>query len=343
MLIENEHLKQFTSGFSRSCLQINGLLESDAELIRLDNKVLAITTDNIVEEISSGLYADPYQIGWMSVVVNLSDLAAVGAEPLGINISLNMPSGTGSEYLAGVGAGIEDACKLHKTHVLGGDTNWGNELMVGGTGIGIIRDDKIVLRKGVLKGDLLFATQKMGLGNAYGVSRLIQKKEDFNFYPKARLDEGNIVRQFATSCIDTSDGFIPAISNLMEINGMGYDLEQDLNDIVGDEIRSSIASEGVPPWMLLAGPHGEFELLFTVPESNVKKFLQAAQSIDWQPVYLGRAGGDPTLSFRLNGNSLSCDPSWIANLFTACGGDVHHYFNELQKINQSWLQQIFQN
>lgn len=74
-------LERLAGGFARSHLQCNQRHESDAELIRLpgSRSVLALTTDAISEEIESGLYADPYLIGWMTVMVNASDLAAVGA------------------------------------------------------------------------------------------------------------------------------------------------------------------------------------------------------------------------------------------------------------------------
>ena len=88
-ILENSSIKNLVKIFSRSPLQQNRLHESDAELINLPgtNITLAITMDSIVEEIEAGLYTDPYLIGWMTVMVNASDLAAVGAKPLGILIN----------------------------------------------------------------------------------------------------------------------------------------------------------------------------------------------------------------------------------------------------------------
>src|SRR3990170_7954855 len=99
-------------GFPRSPLQYNKLQESDSELVRLPggNSLLAVTTDGVVEEIESGLYDDPYLIGWMTVIVNASDLAAVGAEPLGILINENLPQDLASEFTAELQRGIRDAC-----------------------------------------------------------------------------------------------------------------------------------------------------------------------------------------------------------------------------------------
>ena len=91
-ILENKIINSLISGFERSPHQLNYPHESDAEIIQLnDNTKLAITTDSISEEISTGLYDDPYLIGWMIVTVNISDLAAVGATPIGILISEIIP------------------------------------------------------------------------------------------------------------------------------------------------------------------------------------------------------------------------------------------------------------
>ena len=339
MLLENTKVRQFTGAFRRSENQINKVLESDAELIRLDAKtVLALTTDNIVEEITSGLYTDPHQMGWMTVVASLSDLAAVGAHPLGINIMMNIPAKTNQGYLDMLAKGIEDACIEHGTTVLGGDTNSATTISLGGAAIGIIDDNKILMRKGAKPGDYLFTTGKMGLGNAFAYNKLILNRAEINYYPSARLKEGKIVRQYASSCIDTSDGFIPAISNLIDINNIGIALDEELDSVVDEELSEELISEGIPPWILLAGPHGEFELLFTIPKENINDFMLAAGGIFWSPICLGRIIVEPVLNFQYKGNRQQYDPSVIANLFSNCEENVNKYFSELLKINESWLQ-----
>jgi thiamine-monophosphate kinase len=341
MLQENQNIARFVHSFSKSDHQINEVFESDAELIRLEeHKILALTSDNIVEEIESGLYTDPYQIGWMAVTVNMSDLAAVGARPLGINLSLNIPGHTDQGFLDKISKGIEDACKLYRTNVLGGDTNGGKELLVGGTAIGILDDSHVLMRRGAGKGDYLFATGNLGQGNVFAYEKLILKNKSASFFPKARLEEGSIIRQHASSCIDTSDGFFPALSNLIEINNKGFKLSEDLNHLVDEELCSDMIASGVPPWIFLAGPHGEFELLFTVPEQSFNELSIAARKINWAPICLGRTINNPQLEFGLEGISLKYDPFKIANLFTECGMDPHKYFKELLKINKSWMQQL---
>ena len=152
------------SRFIRSPKQLNKVHETDAEIIELENSPynLAITIDTISEEIKTGLYSDPYQIGWMSVMVNMSDLAAVGASPLGIVISQILPKDISDDFLSKLQNGINDACKKCGTFVLGGDTNFGDELIISGCAIGTVEKGKYLKRVGCKTGDKIYVTGKVG-------------------------------------------------------------------------------------------------------------------------------------------------------------------------------------
>ena len=159
-------LRRLTAGFGRSPAQRNAHQESDAELVRLPGRrgVLAVTTDVVAEEIEAGLYVDPHQIGWMTVLVNASDLAAVGAKPIGILITETLPRGIADDVLTRLQAGIaaaSDACGLP---VLGGDTNLGAHLQLGGTAVGWIPGGRVMTRRGAAAGDRLYASAPLGGG-----------------------------------------------------------------------------------------------------------------------------------------------------------------------------------
>ncbi len=194
-LIENSFLKQVAAPFRRAPGQVNQLLESDAELVRLpDGSLLAATTDCIAEEISTGLYSDPAHIGWMTVVVNLSDLAAVGAKPLGLLLSESLPADFPDEKLRAVQRGISDACEATGVFVLGGDTNDSKEWQMGGTAFGLIpRGGPVVMRKGASAGDALYCSGPMGLGSAYAFEVLKrQRRAQRGIPPVSRLAEGGL-------------------------------------------------------------------------------------------------------------------------------------------------------
>jgi thiamine-monophosphate kinase len=110
-IIENNAISKIASCYKRSPAQVNKIHQSDAELIKLNHDIyLAITTDCFSEEIETGLYDVPWLIGWMIVTVNFSDIAAVGAQPIGIVISQILPDNTDEEFINKLSMGISDAC-----------------------------------------------------------------------------------------------------------------------------------------------------------------------------------------------------------------------------------------
>ncbi len=338
MLIENEYFARIRSSFASAEFQLNQLLESDAELIRIsDTQVLAITTDQIVEEIEAGIYTDPYLMGWMSVTVNLSDLAAVGAEALAFLSNLQVPKDLSTEFLEAITRGINDACLEYNCFVAGGDTNFSKNLQLGGTALGVINDDKCIMRKGNQPGDCLYMSGQMGLGSAFAFEKLTKNQEpEYSFLPKAKIKEGIVIRKYGTSCIDTSDGFFPAISNLMYINRNGIRLKGELEDLLMEKVKNTMINSDLPPWILLAGPHGEFELLFTVNHNHEDMFLKEAGRLAWFPIKIGEIINDPILSFFHNGFPYTCNPDGISNLYEKCGGDLTYFIKLLFENQQSW-------
>ena len=342
-LLENQLLRQIGYLFPRSPEQRNQFLESDAELLQLpDGSTLAVTTDLIAEEIQTGLYSDPEHIGWMTVVVNMSDLAAVGARPLGLLLSESLPPEFPSEKLNALQNGIDAACKAMGVYVLGGDTNTSSSWQMGGTAIGIIPPgEPVISRKGALAGHLLYASGPMGLGSAYAFSVLFGAAgEAVPYRPTPRLDAGVMVRRFGSCCIDTSDGFFHALANLMETNNIGFQLQTSVNAYAHPEaLRISEAAQ-LPLWIFLAGPHGEFELLFTLPPEHETDFLHAATEINWQPLKIGvcTADGQCTLT-QAEGESQKVSPAAIANAFPEAGGDPKVFLQKLLTLEASWKNQ----
>lgn len=339
-LLENQLLRQIGQPFPRSPEQRNQFLESDAELLQLpDGSTLALTTDCIAEEIQTGLYSDPEHIGWMTVVVNISDLAAVGARPLGLLLSESLPPNFPPEKLKALQEGIAAACQAMGVYVLGGDTNTSSAWQMGGTAIGIIPPgEPIISRKGAQPGHLLYASGPMGLGSAYAFSVLFgAATRAVHYRPTPRLDAGALIRRFGSSCIDTSDGFFHALGNLMETNKIGFALQTHLDAYTHPEALRISESSQLPLWIFLAGPHGEFELLFTLPPENEPGFLQAAAGIQWSPLKIGICTSEEQCTLtQPDGISHSISPAAIANAFPEAGGDPKVFLQKLLNLNASW-------
>lgn len=337
-ILENALIAGLAGRFPRSPLQSNGLQESDAELIRLPgtDALLAVTTDTIVEEIEAGLYADPYLIGWMTVIANASDLAAVGAEPVGILLSETLPRDVGSAFTSSLQAGIRDACSACELHVLGGDTNISSRLVMSGCALGLVSDGRPMTRVGCEPGDLLFAAGQFGSGSAYAFVRFVLARQghsvSFPYQPHPRLREGQLIRRFASCAMDTSDGLLTTLDQLMRLNSVGFVVDASPEDYL-DPLTLQLSRQAkVSPWIPLAGPHGEFELVFTVPPAQVDRLLERTSVDGWTPVMLGKVVAEPGVSLSLEGDGTHLDTGRIRNLFDRCNGNIDEYFSGLLSL-----------
>ncbi len=305
-----DYIKNFASDFKRSKFQINDIFESDSELLDftqiLGSNLLAVSTDSISEEIEYGIYRDPYLIGWMLIVSNISDLSAVGATPLGalINLTFEHANKDNSEYLTRLRDGIIDAVDKCGIHIFGGDTNFSSKTNYAATVFGKVDPNFKMTRKGAKPGDLLYTTDKVGLGNCFAANLIFDMNLDIEYQPAPRIDEGQIIRKYASSCMDTSDGLVHALAQLITLNDIGFGLNAPLTDYIRPECFSLSEKIGEPALVFLAGILGEYELVFTVPEEQNEVFIQDATDHDFSPVYLGRVLEDPKLSVKVGEHDI---------------------------------------
>lgn len=335
--LEVQMIERLARALPRSPRQLNALHASDAELVHLSGTtVLAVTTDGIVEEIATGLYDDPALIGWMSVAVNASDLAAVGAKPLGIVLCETIPRAIGPDAVAALQAGIADASLAHGLPVLGGDTNEGAQLQVVGTALGLVEGASPLTRLGAAPGDLLFASGPLGLGSVFAFAQLsrgtpspLDPRASPPFRPHARLDEGVLLRPFASACMDTSDGLLATLDELGRLNGVGFRLSLPVEGMLHGAALRLAEAQHLPAWTMLAGPHGEFELVFTVPAAKADPFRCAAAADGWTAIELGEVVAGSGTTLAPDDGSLGLDTGKIRNLFLECGGNVDRYVQAL--------------
>jgi len=334
-------VNSIAGSFQRHPRQVNKLFESDAEILRMKDlqpDYLLIKTDGIHEEIKEGLYEDPYLIGWMAITVTVSDLAATGADLLGLLLSLQLPKDHTAQWLQQFQKGINDACKEYQTYILGGDTNYNHLVSVTTTGVATVSNTTPLLRTGILPGDLLYSSGGLGTGNAFAYARFFDASLDIGYSPTARMRESKLIRQFASACIDTSDGLFPALSVLAEVNQAGFQLDTPLRQVLSAEATATVLKTGLPSWLFLAGPHGEYELLFTVPPAAQQAFEAVCADHGWKPLRLGRAKAEKAITFITEDLCVTTPPSEIANAFAEADGDINNYFSLLMQMHRRWSQ-----
>ncbi len=335
-LNEGSIIERFTRSQSRAPNQINQLHESDAELVDIGaecGELLAITSDSIAEEIASGLYDAPWLMGWMTAMANFSDLAAVGAKPLGLLTAVTLPKDVDSEFVDELGAGIAAACQHSETFVLGGDTNFADNLGLTASAVGMVPRGKQMMRTGCSIGDKLFLSGPAGAGNAFAFMRLMGGQSDTSFFrPAARIAEGIELREFASCCMDTSDGVLVTLDTLIRLNRCRFVIREEWEQILYPEALKLCQRLELPPWAALAGIHGEYELCFCVKAERERPFLARAETVGWRPILLGevveRAGifferGEKALplnldSYRDLSNGVSANPIEYIKALSDC-------------------------
>ena len=343
-IIENSLIDSWVRHFTRTPRQFNKPHGADAELIEIPGdppRYLAITIDTIAEEITMGVYQDPYTMGWVAVMACASDLAAVGADPLGLVISVSIESSRDRAFTQRLAQGMEDACRRLGLFILGGDTNTTPILSLSGCAIGLVPREHVMTRRGCRPGDEIFITGGVGKGNALGLVRSQGLPDSFfpeEFYrPVARIAEGQILRRHTRCCMDSSDGLLATLDQLMRLNGVGFAIDCDWERMLAPEVLELCDRTSAPPWLMLAGPHGEFELVFTLSAAAADELVAQPEFAGAQPLRLGRVQEKPAVSLVLpSGRRIDVDMAPLRNLLHHVEGDLERYVREFRALGKKW-------
>jgi len=333
-VLENRLLSGWAANLPRSARQVNQPHEADAELVRLgDGRLLAATVDAIDEELRFGLYREPATVGHLAAIASLSDLAAVGAEPLGLLLAVTLPENAeeARRTQRELARGLAEVARQAGTFVLGGDTSLGAALSISCTGLGIVPEGEALLRVGARPGDLLYASGPLGDGAAFAVAKLLDARtappED-TFRPPLRLAHGRALRRIGRVCMDTSDGLIATLDQLARLNRLAVEVEAPLDQLLSSAAREVGARLALTPFELLAACHGEFELVFAVPPERRGALDRAARGLGWDPVPIGRFVQGSGL--RAGGREI--DGAAVRNAFGECGDSLQRYQRVLRTL-----------
>jgi len=264
---EREAIRLLTRIFDRG--QPIGL-GHDCGVAEWGEDYLVITTDVVNPRTHIPEGSRPEAVGWYFVAVNLSDIAAAGARPLGFVAALSLPPTTEVDFLKGLAQGMEACTREFGVAVLGGDTKEADVMSLAGTAIGRVRKERILLRKGARPGDAIVVTGDLGrAGLAYEqiaapTTRAEGLEELLHPYPRVR--EGQIFSEseVVTSCMDISDGLGLSLAQMAAMSGLSYAVEWEKVPLY--KPLESAPLERQREYALYSG--GDFELVATVkPEA----------------------------------------------------------------------------
>ena len=270
-----------------------GNRQDDCAVMDLGGEYLLLTTDMISTATHIPDAATPWQIGWHAAAVNLSDIAAMGGEPVGLLVSLGIPRDYSEEMLLALMEGIDVCAQTFGTSIVGGDTKESNYITISGCALGRVPKPDIMFRKGARKGDVIAVTGELGRDAA--AHHILQSdprdesavKNLLEILPRIREGVALGRTHAVTSCMDISDGFSSSIHQMSLLNETGYSVDYDKLPIA-DEARETSKRHNIDPEELALHFGGDYELLFTVMEGEWDKIEQALKDTGTPVTSVGR-------------------------------------------------------
>jgi len=248
----------------------------DAAVLQVPpGRQLVACTDTLVGGVHFESSVDPRALGHKSLVVNLSDLAAMGAEPAWFLLALTLP-GDDADWVERFADGMAVAALESGVFLAGGDTTRGS-LSVTVTALGFVPPGAALTRSGARAGDRIFVSGAPGRA-AFAVQGRragLDVPEDCASaldFPVPRVALGLALRGVATACIDVSDGLAADLGHVLKQSGAGAQL--DLGRLPVPGALSGLSNE--QRWTLQLAGGDDYELCFTAPESRAGDVSRAA-------------------------------------------------------------------
>ena len=269
----------------------------DCAILPVNDEYLLATTDMISEKTHVPKGMTPWDVGWFIVAINLSDIAAKGGYPIGLLLSIGLPSSYEESSFVDLIKGAHSCATRYKTSIIGGDTKEQEYVVLSGTALGKVRKNLIMTRNGAKPGDAVAVTGTLGKAAAgFYTLKQTEKTDKKNplCRPQPRIKEGQLLAKTMKvhCCMDISDGLSSSLYQLAELNDVGFEIDQKKlpispalfdhakNDSTIDELYSSLHFGG------------DYELLFTAPKKDMPILNEALHSYDTSLTVIGRVSKD---------------------------------------------------
>lgn len=267
-----------------------GLSEDVAILAPRKGRELVVTTDAVVAGVDFFADDPADAIARKALRVNLSDLAAKGAEPFGYLLTLMLPKPIGTPWLRRFAAGLAADQKEFGITLLGGDLSaTPGPLSISVTAFGTVPRGKAILRRGARLGDIVFVSGTIGDSGA-GLAAILAKRRAPDLIaryrvPLPRLALGRGLRGIASASLDVSDGLLADLGHIADVSKV---------HILVDAARVPLSPALRKAWgkdaavVLRAATAGDdYEIAFTAPRRARAKVLAAAKAVSTKVTEIG--------------------------------------------------------
>lgn len=247
---------------------------------------LVAAIDTLVEGRHFPRGSSPASIGHRALAVNLSDLAAMGASPAWALLALTLPE-IDEAWLTAFASGFSSLAQTHGVSLVGGDTTAG-PLTVTVQILGHVPPGEAMRRSGGSPGDILFVSGSPG-DSAAGLAleqealkatgEAVRYLRERFLFPTPRVELGQVLRKFASACIDVSDGLFGDAARLASASGCGMSIFHERLP-VSAQLIAAVGEEQARHYALTGGE--DYELCFAVPSNRVDSLERALPCERWQ-------------------------------------------------------------
>lgn len=281
---EFELIKRITKGLPRSGGGLVQGVDDDCAVVEGPNgSCWLVTTDIFAEGIHfERCWADWNTLGEKALLVNISDIAAMGGTPCFYFASIGIPDDVSEGDILELNSGMRSVAEVNDMILAGGDTTSSKSgLFISITVVGSIEKNRVVYRRGAGKGDNIYVSGALG-GSAAGLACLKRglRVEGYSgliskhLLPEPRLELAHLISDegFATSMIDISDGLVGDLNHIAESSGVGYRIYAEKIPVYNG-VDGFAVDVGIGLWDLVLTGGEEYELLFTVDSKKEDIFL----------------------------------------------------------------------
>jgi thiamine-monophosphate kinase len=265
------------------------IIGDDGAILSLSShRNLAVTTDVLVDGVHfSDRTTSAEDVGWRAIAANLSDLAAMGAQPIGITVGLSLPPDLSVAWVEGLYRGMSECAELYRTSIVGGDLCRSSTIAVAITALGEVEPTREIRRDLAQIGDYIVITGKHGASRA-GLALLIDPELGKNLTeedrlclilahqrPRPRLDVlshlQNITNSRRVAGMDSSDGLADAVLQICDRSGVGAEIEL-VNVPLLSSLLDLVGVDRAWEWTFYGGE--DFELVLCLPPDAAIELLE---------------------------------------------------------------------
>jgi len=291
-------IKRITPDSLNDTRNVVRAIGDDAAVFTIGNdECIVLTTDLLVERVHFIKESmTGYQLGYKSLAVNLSDIAAMGAVPQHAFVSIGIPKDTSIEYLDEFYRGMKELAKQYHVNILGGDTTSSKvDLIINVAVTGVGKKNTLLYRNTAKDGDIIFCTGFLGDSKA-GLDFILKSEQPVKDYekrlveahllPRPHIEEGLYLANSGAvhSCIDVSDGLSSDLMHIAEESNVGFLLNEEAIPLSKDLVQYCNEHGYSAIDYALAGGE-DYVLVCTVDPAQAQKLEKDFTKSFQRPIY----------------------------------------------------------